>query len=117
MKKTKQKKKTPLPTLISKALRKIWLFSDHRREALRSAKSSLGFYLCAECRFPAKAPAVDHIVPVGSAPGLRGGETANWHDFIGRLFCPPAGLQVLCEPCHHAKGLRDNLEKRTLDKK
>ena len=38
---------------------------------------------------------VDHVVPVGSVD--------SWDNYMGRLFCGPANLQVLCRRCHNEK--------------
>ena len=58
-------------------------------------------YKCAKCgsHFPSSAVQVDHIVPVVAT---NSGFT-SWDDYIDRLFCEKANLQVLCKPCHKVK--------------
>ena len=87
---------------IRSALRRLWFFSHKpRREALKRAKSSLGFYLCETCRCPTKKPEVDHRMPVGATPGARDAPAdATWDGLITRLFCAADGLEVLCRDCH-----------------
>lgn len=87
---------------IRSALRKLWSWSPQRKEALKRAKGSLGFYLCEMCRCPIQGkPEVNHRVPIGSTPGARGSTaSATWDALIARMFCPADGLEVLCAPCH-----------------
>lgn len=83
------------------AIRKIWLYSAIRREAVKRAKKNTNAYLCHDCKqlFTTKEIEVDHIVPAGS---LRDYE--DFSPFIERMFNVDAdGLVVLCKPCHKIK--------------
>lgn len=93
------------PTLIRWALRKLWMTSPTRHQAVKSARISRGLYVCRECTraFKISEVQVDHIVPVGKTPGVRGAGDVTWDEFMRRLFCPVEGLQVLCHGCHQAK--------------
>lgn len=57
-------------------------------------------FKCAKCGglFPRKEVQVDHIVPVVGEEGFT-----TWDDFIKRLFCDVANLQVICDSCHCQK--------------
>lgn len=57
-------------------------------------------YGCAKCKqeFTSKDIQVDHIKPVVPPSGFT-----TWDDFIARLFCSAANLQVLCKECHKIK--------------
>lgn len=83
-------------SLIISALRKIWLWSEERKEALRLAKAKKN-YRCNKCKklFPKKEVQVDHIEEIGAF--------INWDTYMERLFCPISNLQVLCKPCHKGK--------------
>lgn len=91
---------------IRSALRKLWLYSPERRQALKRNYALGKMYFCNMCAFPTPQPQIDHIEPVGPSPGSRasnGGET--WDGVINRLFCPSEGLQVVCRECHKLKTL------------
>ena len=91
---------------IRSALRKIWLWSPVRREALKRAKVGgvAKTWRCEWCKLWTNEPEVDHILPVGSTPGARGADAAaTWDDLIRRMFCSAEGLRVLCRYCHQAK--------------
>jgi 5-methylcytosine-specific restriction endonuclease McrA len=83
---------------IRSQLRRVWLRSPMRTQALRDARVARGAYKCAECGeiFKVKEIQVDHIIPAGTLIGDLGG-------FVERLFCPAEGLAVKCKPCHAAK--------------
>lgn len=104
-----RKKRPPynLKSQVRSALRKVWQWSPHRRQALEKARVAYGRYQCAECK-AVKGPrdvAVDHI-------DACGGFSDNLMDlgqFAHRLYFNP--LQVLCkEPCHKAKTKRERAE-------
>lgn len=65
-------------------------------------------YLCTACLewHLAKDVTVDHIEPCGS---LR--SYADLAGFVERMFCPAAGLQVLCKSCHTLKTKLDRENK------
>lgn len=80
------------------AIRKIWLFSAIRREALKRAKIAPGRYQCAHCKesFKSTEIEVDHLVPCGS---LR--EFEDFSPFISKMFQEDISLlQILCKGCH-----------------
>lgn len=88
-------------SLIRSALRKIWLWSNTRRAALKRAKwNGTRFWRCSECHLPTEKPEVDHVIPVGPTPGARGSGDASWDSLIKNLFCGEEGLRVLCHSCH-----------------
>jgi 5-methylcytosine-specific restriction endonuclease McrA len=96
---------------IKAALRKIWLWSKLRSQALKSAtlyglngkrRVILG-YKCASCLKTFKERNeidVDHIESIGS-----------WNDLnlvVERMLkCPLDNIQVLCKPCHVEKTTKD----------
>jgi hypothetical protein len=89
---------------IRAVLRKLWLFSEHRREALRRQHVGTGLYICEKCSkfYDKKYVDVDHISAVGATPGAKN-STASWDDFITNLFCHANSLMILCKDCHKAK--------------
>ncbi len=97
--KPKRKKKPPLKSKITGALRKVWRWSPERRAALERARVQRGVYECELCghRSGPKGVQVDHIVP------CRLSDDASWDGFIARLFCGTDGLRVICKGCHKAE--------------
>lgn len=88
---------------LRSAMRKIWMWSDMRRDALRAAKIAPGRYRCAECQAVLKMGEleIDHIVSCGPTPGSKNATPGTtWDGWITRLFCSPDGLRVLCYTCH-----------------
>lgn len=80
------------------AIRKIWLFSAIRREAVKRAKVAPNQYLCAQCNLPFKSNEIEvnHKNPCGS---LR--EFEDFSPFISAMFQENIDeLEVLCKPCH-----------------
>lgn len=92
---TKEKRTTTAK--IRSALRRLWLYSPERKDALLAAKVDRGQYLCNGCNgiFRAKEVQVDHVIPIG--------KFENWDLFIDALFCPSAYLNILCKDCHNKK--------------
>ena len=84
------------PSKIRNALRKLWLYSPERREALKRAKIFTKTWKCEKCNTLTDKPDVDHIVPVGSYKD-------GWDGVIERMFVGADGLQVLCKKCHKEK--------------
>lgn len=101
MKKQKSRKYN-VESKIRSALRKIWLYSPQRKEALNKAKvRGMPLYICAHCKKTRlkEQVHVDHILACGvSAMG-------NFDVFISRLF--EGELQVLCVDCHEVKSKLD----------
>jgi 5-methylcytosine-specific restriction endonuclease McrA len=88
-----------LKSRVRSALRKVWQWSPHRREALARARVGFGRYECAECgdEFGPKEIAVDHVTPAG-------GFSDDLHDlgeFAHKLFF--GELQILCHQHHDIK--------------
>lgn len=80
------------------AIRKIWLFSAIRREAVKRAKVAPNQYLCKHCKecFKSNEIEVNHINAAGS---LR--EFEDFSPFISAMFQEDLDkLEVLCKPCH-----------------
>lgn len=97
------KKKLLIPHhKIRNALRKLWLWSDQRKEAKARAKLGRGLgWLCEICRTPSQHVEIDHVVACGATPGSKNaGPDTSWSVFIERMFCDPSGLRVLCRSCH-----------------
>jgi hypothetical protein len=97
---------------IRSALRKLWLYSPYRREAMARARISRGVYMCEnpDCAkiVGPKDIQVDHIVQATPPGGIQKPE--DWGIFIKNLlYCGVEGLHVLCKPCHLQK---TNEEKR-----
>lgn len=80
------------------ALRKIWMYSPQRRQALADVKMSDGMYLCLLCKKPQEkwAMDVDHIIECGSLKSLD-----DIRGFVDRLF--NGKLQAICKICHLGK--------------
>jgi len=91
---------------IVNALRRLWLFSPERREAIKSSKVT-GGYKCCVCGgiIPnQKLVKVDHKEQVRS-------HGWDWDTFMERLFCPSEGLQIMCKGCHDMKSKEERLLK------
>lgn len=93
---------------IMTALRRVWRFSDARREALGRAAhpETRHELLCASCGSWThhKLCAVDHVRPIVPVTGFD-----SWDAVIVRLTT--GELQVLCDPCHKAKTKAENAER------
>lgn len=83
---------------IRSALRKVWMYSPQRRQALSDVKMADGMYVCLLCKKPQEkyAMEVDHITECGSLKSLP-----DIQGFVDRLF--NGKLQAICKPCHKAK--------------
>lgn len=103
-------KKWNLRTKIMSALRNVSRFDPDAREALKRARVSRGWYMCAHCHklFGEKQIQKDHILPVVKLSGFDG----DWNPVISRLFPGPTGYQILCFPCHYKKTQEENTERR-----
>ena len=93
---------------IVQALRKVWLYSPLRREALRKAFKGNGWYHCAKCGINTEKPTVDHCIPVVSPKeGFK-----DWDRYIQNLlFCNEKELDVLCRACHKDKTKKENKQR------
>lgn len=97
--------------LIRQALRGATLKWHIRNEVKQGARTYLCegeykngkpkkrvYYKCRRCNksFKSNEVQVDHIESIGSFNG-------DWNDYINRMFCDIANLQVLCKECHDKK--------------
>jgi 5-methylcytosine-specific restriction endonuclease McrA len=94
----KKAKKYNVWSKVRSAMRKVWMYSPQRREALKAAQMDGKSYFCCLCKkvFEKWGMDVDHIQPCGSF--------TNWAEFglwADRLFTNP--LQAICKHCHLAK--------------
>ena len=83
--------------LITSAIRKIWLYSPQRRDAVKACKVRVGrrvFIECEACHqlFEAKQIQVHHVEPVGSIFSI------TLQEVIDKMFTD--NLKVLCKGCH-----------------
>lgn len=98
----KRKKKYNVESKIRSALRKVWMYSPERKEALNQAKvRGLPLYVCAGCKRSCvkQQVHVDHVIACGES------SMGNFDIFIHRLF--QGRLQVLCVTCHEDKSRLD----------
>ena len=105
-----KKKKPSIHSQITGSLRQIWLRCDARKEALARCKvRGIGNgHLCEWCGQLTVKPEVDHMTPVGVAPGSRNWTDETWDGYIARLlYVRPEELQVLCRECHLIKTEED----------
>lgn len=96
-------------------LRKISYRWPARYKVLRAAKVGVNTYKCAECNKAYKKVgrkriiSIDHILPVKDPAKPNAFQDAlascpcGVCDYLRRMFCDEAGLQVLCKACHDAK--------------
>lgn len=110
----RKKKPKPFYVYLVPAIRKIWQWSEIRRDAIKKASEATPDFvrcaLCGELKIKAsythpgkkkktKDYSVDHIEPVGPAPkGFVG-----WDGYLKRMLNPDKGVQVLCTECHQKK--------------
>lgn len=113
--------KASLKSQIRSALRRLWLWSDLRRDALGRARVSRGVYRCHYCKglVGPKMIDIDHIIPATPKGGIN--VPTDWGIFIERLlFCDPSNLVGACKECHKAKTKEERakkLRKKLLTKK
>ena len=110
---TKTKKTFNLKSYVVGVLRRASYRNPQRTIVMRRANIKRGVYQCEACEriTERKGVAVDHVDPVIPVTGWEG-----WDSFISRLFCGPAGLQVLCNPCHKDKTKEENAQRRAYAK-
>lgn len=88
---------------IIKALRKVWMFSPDRKQALRRALLRTGWYRCSDCGRETEKPKVDHVEPIGAF--------VDWNEFVDSLFCHEVNLLIKCMECHKAKTKAESQER------
>lgn len=89
-----------------------WPFKHMAKSAQRIER---GFYRCQSCQgsFGPKEVNLDHKDPVED---IKTGFT-GWDKFVDRLFVKTNEFQVLCLPCHDAKTLVENEQRRAYGQK
>lgn len=105
----------PRDRYIKNALREIWGWSPEKRAAkerarLDNAPDGEHRWKCEICEAGPLGPKerdIDHLDCVENPAGWDG-----WDLFIGRLFCPPDRLIVLCKACHQRKTVTENAGRR-----
>lgn len=103
---------------LKSAFRKIWRWSPERKRVIHEAKFVKNGKTVFRCRicgdgFVLRKVVVDHIKPVvDPAAGF-----VDWNTYYARMFCPVAGLQVLCKAtCHKEKTkLENKIRKKSKD--
>ena len=103
-------KKYNLKSRITSSLRKLWLFSPMRREAVKRGKQNGS--KCEKCNSHQEKLEVDHKVPVVPISGFD-----NWDAYINRLMCDSKDLINLCTPCHKAKTTIQREQRKKCKKK
>lgn len=102
----KTSKKKISDTDLRNALRRVWMYSKERAEALKRTeteervkigRASKKVHKCEKCGAKTPHVEVDHIVNCGSI------KVVGWGVWIERLRVGPEGLVVLCIPCHDKK--------------
>lgn len=93
---------SPSPYLKSH-IRKIWRWSQARRDCLKSKT-------CFTCNKRKTKLYADHVDPVTDP--LHG--FVDWNTYIDRMF--NGKLQALCSDCHSTKTKRENAERRRIKK-
>ena len=118
--KRKKSKKWTLKSKLIPQIRRIWLYSPLRREALALAKVGPGKWRCKLCQEVFSEVHVDHIKPVVDVKkGFEGYDT-----YLSRHFPEdkdgnpdPTQLQILCLVCHEAKTLVEKELRKVYNKK
>ena len=80
------------------AIRKIWMYSGIRKQAMAHARIAPNKYLCEKCKhiFKSTEVEVNHIIPAGALSSFE-----HFSPFIERMFpITIEHLEVLCKPCH-----------------
>lgn len=109
----KKKKPVSTKTRLRSAIRKIWMYSSIRRDALAVARIERGKYKCSKCSkiCGPKEIEIDHITPATHPDGLD--TEAQWGYFIWNLlFITVDKLEALCEPCHLEKTNREKTARK-----
>ncbi len=99
VKKPRKKKPYNLKTRITSALRKIWLYSPMRSEAVKRAKANGNKCEMPNCGKYQERLEIDHFNPCALISGWDG----NWSAYIDRLFCSSDMLLAICTECHRGK--------------
>lgn len=97
---------------LRSSIRRVWMWSELRKQALARARLERGVYSCERCGYLGgpKEMDVNHKQTVTPETGLNTG--ADWGVFIHRLlYCGLEGLEVLCKTCHAQITANERAEK------
>ena len=111
------KRKYSIEAKIRLALRRVWMYSDIRRDALKRASVGWNTYKCAMCDEirSRNYVDVDHIEPVTPFEGIVDND---WGPYIKRLlYVKLDGLSVLCKECHQTKTNEERTQRSEHKKK
>jgi 5-methylcytosine-specific restriction endonuclease McrA len=98
-----------LRTHLRSAARKIWMYYDPARKAVREESHlSRGRYLCSACGEVKSKIEIDHLTNAGSFTTYE-----EFTRFLERLFCNKDGLAALCPECHLTKTNAQRANKKT----
>ncbi len=100
------RRKYNLETRLRNAVRKEFLYSPLRREAMKRAKRGVDIYECENCHkeWFKRGVDIDHKDPVVDPEcGFIG-----WDNYIIRTFCDIDNLWCLCKECHKEKTREDD---------
>lgn len=100
---------------IIAALRKIWSFSEDRKDVIRTYKVGPNQFQCAACGniVGGKDFEVDHHEPVVLP---EDDSEFSFDKYIERLFCDISNLSLICKSCHKAKTQAENQLRRKRDR-
>ena len=93
-------------------IRREWMYSRLRRDALAQARVERGRYKCSSCGniFGPKEIDINHKVVVTPENGLNSGK--DWGILIDRmLYCGLEGLEAMCKECHKTRTKEENIIK------
>ena len=110
-KKRKKAKKFNPKTRLMNAMRRLWFYSPHRREAVKRCKDGER-YRCERCRRLTDKVQIDHFPPVVLVTGWD-----SWDGVYSRMFVDPnIGLRGLCKDCHDKVTTEQNTERKKYKK-
>ena len=113
-----QKTKPPFnKSQLRSSIRRVWMWSELRKQALARARLERGVYQCEGCGHLGgpKEMDVNHKQTVTPENGLNTG--VDWGEFIHRLlYCGLENLEVLCKTCHAKITAIERAEKKAKSK-
>ncbi len=91
--------------------REPWMKKDGTPRTRKGKPLFLKFYQCNRCKgeFKGSQIQIDHIKPIGPAPGARySDDKSSWDEVVTRmLYVDVNDLQALCVDCHKIKTAED----------
>ena len=99
----KAKKKFNYKTKIMSMVRRLWLYSPMRREAMKRNVTDDGFHRCEKCLRLTEEINIDHSPSVVPVEGFD-----SYDAVFERMFCESDKLKKLCLPCHDEKTKEEN---------